>query len=181
VDHRALLIQVATTAELSEQQLAETRVVVENAFADHFDPTDWDHCLGGWHVIARDGDTVVAHAAVAGRTLEIGGRVYNSGYVEGVATAATHRHRGIGTQVMAVLNDIIRREFEVGALSTGAHEFYERLRWERWQGTTFIRARGRVVRTEDEDDGIMVLRFGSSREINLSAPITADERDGDDW
>ena len=38
-----------------------------------------------------------------------------------------------------------------------------------------------LIRTLDEDDGIMVLRFGSSAEIDLSASISCEARSGDDW
>ncbi len=44
-----------------------------------------------------------------------------------------------------------------------------------------MRTGGQLVRTEDEDDGIMVLRFGPSQEADLTAPISCDSRPGDDW
>jgi len=66
-------------------------------------------------------------------------------------------------------------------LSTGRHEFYQRLGWERWLGPTFVRRGEALVRTPDEDDGIMVLRFGRSRDTDLTAPIACEAREGDDW
>lgn len=45
---------------------------------------------------------------------------------------------------------------------------------------SFVRAGGRLIRTEDENDGIMVLRFGVSQDIDLTAPISSDWRPGDD-
>ncbi len=69
----------------------------------------------------------------------------------------------------------------MGALSTSKQRFYERLGWERWLGPTFVRRGGGVVRTPDEDDGIMVLRFGASREVDRTAAISCEARSGDDW
>ena len=54
------------------------------------------------------------------------------------------------------------RHFELGALATGRWSFYERLGWERWRGPTFARDGDEVIRTEDDDDAVMVLRFGPS-------------------
>ncbi len=74
-----------------------------------------------------------------------------------------------------------RAEFEFGALSTGRHGFYERLGWERWHGPTFVRHGPELVRTEDEDDGVMVLRFDRSLAVDLSGSISCEARTGDDW
>ena len=45
----------------------------------------------------------------------------------------------------------------------------------------FVRRGSTTVRTPDDDDGIMVLRFGPSASIDLTAPISCDARSGDDW
>lgn len=52
--------------------------------------------------------------------------------------------------------------------------------WERWQGPTFARDGAELIRTE-EDEGVMVLRFGPSESIDLRAPISCEARAGDDW
>ena len=68
------------------------------------------------------------------------------------------------------------------ALSTSATAFYGRLGWERWRGPTYVRrGDGSLERTEDEDDGIMVLRFGPSGEVDLTSPICCEDRPGDAW
>jgi hypothetical protein len=82
---------------------------------------------------------------------------------------------------MTEVAGVIRREFALGVLSTSSQGFYESLGWERWQGPTFVRIDGRLVRSEEEDDGIMVLRFGPSEAVDLTAPISCDSRSGDDW
>lgn len=165
--------------ELPPGLTAAVRALLLEAFKDTFSEEDWQHCLGGWHVLLHDAGVLVAHGAVVPRELHVGGSPLRAGYVEGVA--AVPRGRGFGTSVMAGASAIVRREFDVGALSTGAHGFYEQLGWERWQGPTFVRDGADVVRTPDEDDGVMVLRFGESSALSLTQPISCETRAGDAW
>ena len=146
-----------------------------------FSEDDWHHTLGGCHVVALDGEALVSHAAVVPRTIRADDRAFRAGYVEGVATRPDRQRQGLGAAVMAEVATVLRTQFELGVLSTSSHAFYERLGWERWQGPTFVRTGGRLVRTEDEDDGVMVLRFGPSQETDLTAAISCDSRRGDDW
>lgn len=127
------------------------------------------------------GHCLLSHAAVVPRTHEIDGRPLRSGYVEGVATAPDRRGEGLGSWTMSQLMDELRSRFVLGALSTDCQPFYERLGWERWQGPTFLREGITLGRTPEDDDGIMVLRFGSRRDLDLRAARTCSARTGDDW
>jgi aminoglycoside 2'-N-acetyltransferase I len=160
--------------------LDDVRRLLDSAFGD-FSDDDWAHTLGGWHVVVTDGGRVVSHAAAVPRTIEVDGEPFRAGYVEGVATAPDRRGHGSGTQAMKELGSVIRSRFELGVLSTSRPGFYERLGWERWCGPTYVRHPGGLRRTADEDDGIMVLRFGPSQDVDLSALISCEERPGDDW
>jgi aminoglycoside 2'-N-acetyltransferase I len=170
-----------TSPEASADLLAEIRRLTDAAFEGEFSDDDWDHALGGVHVIATDGGAVLAHASVVPRTLEAAGRALRTGYVEAVATSAANRHTGLGSAVMTEIGATIRAEYELGALGTGAYEFYERLGWERWNGPTFVRRDAGLTRTSWDDGAIMVLRFGPSRSLDLAGPISCEERSGDDW
>jgi aminoglycoside 2'-N-acetyltransferase I len=174
-------VRLLTTAELPPELLAAARDLCERAFAGRFHDTDWDHALGGWHALALEGAELVAHASVVERVLHVGGRAFRTGYVEAVATEPARQGTGLGSLVMAPLGAVIRAETELGALSTGAHAFYQRLGWERWRGPTYVRRDGTPVRTAEEDDGVMVLRHGPSQDLDLSAGIACDQRAGDDW
>ena len=169
------------TADASPACLSEIRRLVDAAFGDRFTDDDWDHALGGRHVVALDGGRVVAHAAVVPRVIEVSGRPFRTGFVEAVATDAARQGEGIGSTVMDEINAIVRSRFELGALSTGRVSFYERLGWERWQGPTYARYGTDIVRTYDEDGYVFVLRFGPSAGIDLAAPISCESRPGDDW
>jgi aminoglycoside 2'-N-acetyltransferase I len=174
-------LRVAGTDELSGAQLASIRALVEDAFEGTFDDHDWDHTVGGVHVFVVDDDVIVAHGAVVERTLVAGDRQLQSGYVEGVATARSHRRRGLGTKVMKRVAKAIQADFELGALSTAVQDFYELLGWERWRGPTYVDTPSGRVRTEDEDDGILVLRTAATRDLDATVSLTCDWRQGDVW
>ena len=176
----AVVVRVLDTESVAPL-LLELRQLLRYAFEGDFSDDDWRHTLGGWHVVALDGAAAVSHAAVVPRTIGVGDRAFRAGYVEGVATRPDRQRQGLGSQVMTEAANVLHREFDLGVLSTDRSEFYQSLGWERWQGPTFVRTGDQLVRTEDEDDGIMVLRFGPSQEADLTAPISCDGRQGDDW
>ncbi len=157
----------------------EARALLDAAFAGSFSDDDWDHALGGTHVLVRVEGRLVAHAALVPRTLWVGGEPVRAGYVEAVATAPGEQGRGHGSRAMAVVNDLVRAAYDLGALSTSRHAFYERLGWERWRGRTYVRDGDRLLRTADEDAGIMVLRLGAA--LDLGADLACAARAGDDW
>ena len=70
------------------------------AFAVEFGDADWEHALGGMHVLALDGGRLVAHGCGRPATLVHRGRALRVGYVEAVAVAADHRRRGPASAVM---------------------------------------------------------------------------------
>jgi aminoglycoside 2'-N-acetyltransferase I len=164
-----------------DELLVPLRQLLDDAFGDGFDDTDWHHTFGGWRVVAVEGGEPVAHAAVVPRDIRIGEVDLRAGYVEGVATAPARQGDGLGAAVMEVVTLVLHDHFELGVLSTGLDGFYERFGWRRWAGPTFVRDGTHVRRTEDEDDGIMVLPFGPSAEVEATAPITCAARAGDDW
>ncbi|MDH3250009.1 MAG: GNAT family N-acetyltransferase [Acidimicrobiia bacterium] len=170
-----------TTTEAVPGELIAIRTVIDRAFDGAFTVDDWEHSVGGWHVVAVERSAIVAHASVVGRTLEIDNASFDTGYVEAVATDPDRQGLGFGTAVMRTAAKLIEAHHQLGALSTGEHLFYERIGWERWQGPTLVRAGGELIRTPDEDDGIMVMRFGSSTGVDLSAPIVCEVRPGDIW
>jgi aminoglycoside 2'-N-acetyltransferase I len=172
---------LATTEQLTDVQLLAIRTLVVDAFEGTFDDHDWDHTVGGVHVFVVDEDVILAHGAVVERTLVAGYRRLRCGYVEGVATAGSHRRRGLGRKVMRKVEEVIRADFELGALATGVPDFYERLGWERWRGATYVDSPSGRVRTEDDDDGILVLRTATTSALDTAASLTCDWREGDVW
>ena len=169
------------TAEASPDLLAQVRSLMDDAFRGEFTEEDWQHTIGGTHFVVELEGAVASHASVIERTIEVDGRGFRTGYVEGVATASALQGQGLGSLVMQAASHLVRSSFELGALGTDRHSFYERLGWERWRGPSYVRRAGDLVRSAEEDDGLMVLRFGPSAHVPLTAPIACRERPGDDW
>ncbi len=181
----ALHLRSLPTAELSADDVEAIRSLLWSAFANDedgaFSEDDWQHALGGRHVIAEREGSIVAHASVVERRLEVAGRPLRTGYVEAVATRPDHQGQGIGTAVMRAIDSHIADAFELGALGTGSHGFYHRLGWQTWRGPSFVRAPDGLERTPDEDGYILVLLTPSSPTLALTDPISCEWRPGDVW
>jgi aminoglycoside 2'-N-acetyltransferase I len=172
---------VVPDADLDDEVRQASRALVFEAFGDRFTRDDWDHATGGWRIVLLDGSAVVAHAAVVPRRLMVGRSPVAAGYVEAVATRRELQGTGAGSAVMAAVAGVIGSEFELGALSTSRTSFYARLGWESWRGPSYVRNGSVVLRTAEEDAGLMVLRFGELADVDLTSSITCDSRAGDDW
>jgi aminoglycoside 2'-N-acetyltransferase I len=173
-----------STDALTSDELRAIRALMDGAFGtgdEAFGDDDWAHALGGVHfVLDLDGE-IVSHASVVDRVIEIGGRALRTGYVEAVATAPLLQGRGHGSVVMEAATDDIRRRFELGALGTGRHAFYQRLGWETWLGPAFVRTPEGEQRTPDDEGYILVLRTPTSPPFAPTEPISCDWRPGDVW
>jgi aminoglycoside 2'-N-acetyltransferase I len=148
---------------------------------DEFTDEDLAHAVGGLHFILEEGDTIVAHASVVERELRTSGHRLATGYVEAVATWPAHQGRGHGTAVIREVNEYIDQTFQLGALATGAADFYERLGWVAWKGPTAVRTESGLVRTAEDDGNVLVRLTPTSPELDPSAPISCDWRPGDVW
>lgn len=174
-----------STDDLAPAEVATIRGIVVAAFGtdeeERFTQDDWDHALGGVHfVLDLDGE-IVTHASVVEREIHVGGRPFRTGYVEAVATAPDHDGVGFGSLVIADVTAYIRDEFELGALGTGRHRFYERLGWMVWAGPSSVRTPDGLRRTPDEDGYIMVLETRASPPLDVTATISCEWRPGDVW
>jgi aminoglycoside 2'-N-acetyltransferase I len=178
------IVRVARTDALGAEALEVIRRLLVDAFAEvgsSFELQDWDHALGGAHAIVEAGGRIVAHASVVPRRLELDGVPLRAGYVEAVAARSDAQHQGHASAAMRALAGVIAADFEIGALSTGLHPFYERLAWERWPGTTGVRTATGVSATPEETEGIMVLRTRGTPPFAESSHLVCDWREGDVW
>ncbi|CAN5589345.1 aminoglycoside N-acetyltransferase AAC(2')-Ic [soil metagenome] len=170
---------------LSDPEIAHLRGLLEAAFSgdpdDAFRDVDWEHAIGGTHVLLELDGAIVAHASVVEREIHVAGRPLRTGYVEAVATAQDRQRTGLGTLVMEEVGALLRAEYELGALGTGEHGFYERLGWRTWNGPTSVRTPDGEVQTPDEDGYIMVLETPATPPLDPTAPISCDWRTGDAW
>jgi aminoglycoside 2'-N-acetyltransferase I len=148
---------------------------------ERFGQDDWDHAVGGVHFVLDIDGELVAHASVVERELHVDGRPLRTGYVEAVGTAVDRQGAGLGSLVMTDVAWYIGDHFELGALATGRHRFYERLGWLTWTGPTFVRTPDGPRPTPEEDGDILVLRTPSMPPLDPTASISCEWREGDVW
>jgi aminoglycoside 2'-N-acetyltransferase I len=174
-----------STPELTGHEIEVIRALLDAAFGtdedERFMEADWQHAVGGVHFVLDLDGRIVAHAAVVDRQIEVRGRLLRTGYVEAVATAVDLQGRGAGSALLADVTAWIRDRYELGALGTGRHHFYERLGWETWRGPSFVRTDVGPCRTPDDDGYILVLRTSTSPPLDLTESISCEWREGDVW
>lgn len=175
-----------STSGLTGAETAAIRDLLWAAFDsadedERFTEADWDHALGGTHFVLDLEGTVIAHAAVVERELHLDGRALRTGYVEAVATAPARQGAGFGSTLLEAVNEHIRTSYELGALGSGRHHFYERLGWRTWRGPSGVRTVDGLQRTPDDDGFLLVLETPSSPPLDLTASISCDWRPGDVW
>lgn len=179
------MVRIIPAAELRRAESTVIRAIMDAAFADdpdgEFADSDWDHALGGTHVVLEVDGRIVSHASVVQRAIEIDDHPFRTGYVEAVATVPQEQGRGHGTAVMTRLGELIRERFELGVLGTGLFDFYGRLGWERWMGPGAVRTPAGLVATPDDDGYLMILRTPTTGALRAGALITCEWRPGDVW
>jgi aminoglycoside 2'-N-acetyltransferase I len=171
-------VRTAHTAELDADTLNTAHTLLEVVFEGELDAPDWDSCLGGIHALAYEGEELVGHAALIQRHLVCDGRALRTGYVEGVGVRADMRRRGIAGSLMDVLEGMIRRAYDLGALGASDEglPFYLSRGWRAWDGPLSILTPDGVVPTPEEEGGILVFDTDLSGSL-----LCADFRAGQVW
>jgi aminoglycoside 2'-N-acetyltransferase I len=174
-------LETGVTADLSAASLRAARALLDEVFFPEMTDDDWDHALGGQHVLLWERGHLVAHAALVERRLTAGATQLRTGYVEAVAVRADRQRRGYGAAVMAPLESEIARSYDVGALGSSelGAAFYRTRGWQVWRGPTWARTPNGLMRTPDEDGWIYVLDAGGA--LDLTEPLICDWRCGDVW
>lgn len=177
-------LRVLASTELTDAEIGAIRSILFEAFGDGeeaFAEDDWTHALGGRHFVLDIADEIVAHASVVERELRIGDSPVRTGYVEAVATAPARQGLGLGSVVMEAVTAHVRASFDLGALGTGRHAFYQRLGWETWQGPAYVRTATGPVRTPEDEGYILVLRTPTSTPFSGREPLSCEVRIGESW
>ena len=175
------MLRTAHTSELDAATLRSARALLDAAFDGSFGDADWDHALGGVHVLVWEGPDLVAHAAVVQRRLLYGGRALRTGYVEGVGVRPDRRRRGHGAALMDAMERVIRGAYDLGALSAtddGA-ALYAARGWLRWQGPTSALTPSGIARTAGDDGSVYVLPVAGP--LDPAGALVCDWRDGEPW
>ena len=174
-----------STDELMPEEIASIWALLVAAFGpdeeERFTDDDWEHAVGGVHFVLDLDGQIIVHASVVQRELHVDDRPLRTGYVEAVATAPERQGEGFGSLVVGEVTSYVKDNFELGALGTGRHRFYERLGWLTWKGPSSVRTAAGSIRTPEEDGYILVLPTPSSPPLELTAPISCEWRRGDVW
>ncbi|MFI0589815.1 MULTISPECIES: GNAT family N-acetyltransferase [Streptomyces] len=175
-------VHIAHTSELAPAERARIRDLLDTAFEGAFDDHDWEHALGGVHVLIRDAEgRPIAHGSVVQRRVLHGKRSYRAGYVEGVAVRADRRREGLGHQVMAALERVIDAAYDFGALSASdaGAALYTARGWQVWPGRLgALGPDGPVALPEEE--GSTYVRPAAGHPLPAPGhPLHFDWRDGD--
>jgi aminoglycoside 2'-N-acetyltransferase I len=180
---RPIEVRRVATEALDPADLAQLLDLFVACWPDgDFTTDDIAHAMGGVHWLAVVDGRVVGHVSVVPRELAADGRLLPTGYVEAVCTHPTWQGQGIARRLLALANAHIRETFDLGALSTDVHAVYVSGGWERWRGPASVRTADALVRTPDEDDGIMVLRTARTPlDLDVTGPISCEWRAGDAW
>ncbi|KUL31252.1 GNAT family N-acetyltransferase [Actinoplanes awajinensis] len=177
------VLRTVATADLTSSDRARLRALLDDAFAGNFDDHDWEHTLGGLHILISVDGTLIAHGAVVQRRFLHQGRSWRCGYVEAVAVHPAHRRRGFATAVMTEAERIIDHGYALGALSASraGRALYLTRGWHLWPGGTAVVAPTGIRRTEEDDDSTLVRPVPDGTPLNEAALLICDWRDGDVW
>lgn len=173
-------VHVAHTSDLGQDALTAARRLLDGVFDDMTDQ-DWEHALGGMHALVWEGAAIVGHASLIQRRLLHHGRALRTGYLEAMAVRADRRRRGHGAAMMAALELIAHRAYDVAALGATdeAASFYASRGWRPWPGPLSALTPAGIRPTPEEAGGVFVLPLGAP--LDLAGELTCDWRDGDVW
>lgn len=176
--HTARLIH---TSDLDPDTREQARRMVIEAFGGEFTDTDWEHSLGGMHALIFNHGALIAHAAAVQRRLLYRNTALRCGYVEAVAVREDWRGLGLARAVMDAVEQVLRGAYQLGAISASdaARHIYLARGWLPWRGPTSVLAPAGLTRTPGDDNALFVLPV--SVELDTTAEITCDWRDGDVW
>uniref|UniRef100_A0AAU2JTX7 GNAT family N-acetyltransferase n=1 Tax=Streptomyces sp. NBC_00049 TaxID=2903617 RepID=A0AAU2JTX7_9ACTN len=174
-------VRTAHTSELAEGEIAEIRALLDEAFEGDFGEEDFEHALGGMHVLISEDGRLVAHGSVVQRRVVHQGRALRTGYVEAVAVRAGRRRRGLAGRVMAELERIVARAYVLGALSASEDgaALYGGRGWQVWGGRIGVLGPRGPERLAEEEGSTYVWAPPGGIRLDPAGRLDFDWRDGD--
>ena len=174
-----LNLKIVSNSDLTQPEISEILALCSNAFEEDYAPY-LETFENPHHITAHLDGQLVSHALWITRWLQIGsGTLLRTAYVEGVATDAHYRSRGLASAVMERLAEEII-DYEIGGLSPAETSLYTRLGWEYWRGPLFHRKDGALIR-DPADEAMMILRLPKTPALDLKQPISVEWRQGEIW
>ncbi|WKV71701.1 GNAT family N-acetyltransferase [Streptomyces sp. PCS3-D2] len=173
--------RTAHTSELTAAELRAIRTLLDDAFEGDFADEDFEHALGGMHVLIGGDGRLAAHGSVVQRRVVHRGRALRTGYVEAVAVRADLRRRGLGGRVTERLEQVVAGAYVLGALSAseqGAGLYLAR-GWSVWPGEVGVLSPEGPVRLPEEEGSTHVWTPPGGVRPDPAGRLDFDWRDGD--
>jgi aminoglycoside 2'-N-acetyltransferase I len=174
------IVIIKELVELDPQIESSIQEMLDLAYNGDFSSEDWGHASGGLYFVGYLEETIVAHGSVVPREMLIDGRRLTVGYVEAVAVLPAYSGQGLGSLLMRRITEFCRENYALSMLSTDEKRFYERHGWRQFNGESFIAFEAEVVRSADEDEGLMFLPSEKNEEVDIRR-ATCQARSGDSW
>lgn len=169
------------SSQLSNEEKETLYRMLYQGFDHDFTRDDFQHALGGMHVLAYDHQQIIGHVSIVQRNMAIGDKPITVGYVEAMAVLENYRRQGIGKQLMLATNKIIDDCYQLGLLcaSDEGVSLYQSVGWRVWNGSLYELNQGHYIHSIDEEGGIM--GWSNNQSIDFTQPLYCDFRSGDQW
>nr|WP_314265118.1 GNAT family N-acetyltransferase [uncultured Moellerella sp.] len=174
--------QTKHTSQLSSVEKEQIYQLLFQVFEQGFSREDFDHTLGGIHILAYDNHQLIGHVAIVQRSVIVDCSPFRIGYLEGLGVAEAYRRQGIGRKLMELSSEIIANSYDFGLLSASEEglPLYQSLGWKIWTGELYESNRESYQRSFD-DEGSVLFWAASSQNIAATSPLYCDYRSGDQW
>jgi aminoglycoside 2'-N-acetyltransferase I len=180
VDKEKLFIEVKSDKSLTSKEYAEIVALTSQAFKRDYTPF-MEMFPDPTHVLGRLSGQLVSYVLWITRWLQIDdGPLLRAAYIEGMATELSHRHKGFASQLVRRAETEIQ-DYDIAALSTGSHSFYERLGWKTWDGPLYTRKEKELIAMPEEQGCAMVLALPKSPPLDITAPLSIEWRELEPW
>ena len=174
--------QTKHTSQLTSVEKALIYQLLYQVFEQDFSLADFDHALGGMHILAYQNDQIIGHVAIVQRSVIADRSPYRIGYIEGLGVAEAYRRQGIGRKLMEQSGYIIANSYDFGLLSASEEglPLYQSLGWKIWSGELYESTIDSYQRSL-EDEGSVLFLAGATQDIAATSPLYCDYRSGDQW
>jgi aminoglycoside 2'-N-acetyltransferase I len=172
---------VAETSAVNNATLAAARALLVEVFEGEFTSRDWEHALGGVHAFLWDRQELIGHASIVPRRALLSGKARRTGHVESVGVRSDQRGRGHGSTLMDAIEEVIRQEYNLGALgaSEQAKTFYAARGWRPWRGRLSVLTAIGVESLGRGNGSVHVFTHGVP--VDVTGELTCEWREGELW
>ncbi len=177
--NRKLTFEILDDAKASRKHTQILNLLIL-AFDGDFSDGDWRNSCGGVRIIGCVDGEIVAHAAIVSRKILVNAAEVNVGYVEGLAVHPSFQGLGFGKHLVQKVTDLCLANHALSLLSTDEHALYESVGWQKFRGESFVCEESGLVRTPEEDRGLMFLAPLGNADLDPHVLVCFD-REGEPW